>query len=152
MLIKGDKITRENLKDLYPGNIITFNNFSLPITAGYFDIKNNDILEVIEIDETIMLPICVVKLSDCGQKVRIDLTRNVTFICESIDEYYSSLEFEEKLMRNKEEENAINIKIKKQAEKILNEFGPEGAYKFARILKMLADKDMASGIDETFEK
>lgn len=54
--------------------------------------------------------------------------------------------FDDKKMRNEEEVKNINIELKGRADKILSEFGPEGAYKMARFLRMLADKDIEEGM------
>ena len=49
-------------------------------------------------------------------------------------------------MQNEEEVKNINNELKERADKILSEFGPEGAYKMARFLRMLADKDIEQGM------
>jgi hypothetical protein len=54
--------------------------------------------------------------------------------------------FDDKLMQNEEEVKTINNELLKRAENILNEFGPEGAYKMAEFLRMIADKDIEQGM------
>lgn len=54
--------------------------------------------------------------------------------------------FDNKLMQNEEEVKTINNELLERAEKILNEFGPEGAYKMAEFLRMISDKDIEQGI------
>ncbi|MFW5847661.1 MAG: hypothetical protein ACOCVF_01965 [bacterium] len=53
---------------------------------------------------------------------------------------------DDKLMQNEREIKEINNELKKRANQILDEFGAEGAYKMARFLRMLANKDIQEGI------
>jgi hypothetical protein len=59
----------------------------------------------------------------------------------------NNLEFDNKLMRNDEEETIINNVLLERAQNILNEFGPEGAYKMSEILLSIANKDVTDSIN-----
>ena len=55
----------------------------------------------------------------------------------------------DKMIRKSEnisEINELNKKYKSIAEKILNEFGPEGSYKISDILKRIVDEDIKNGM------
>ena len=52
-----------------------------------------------------------------------------------------------KQTKNKSEMKVLNKKYKDTAEKILSEFGPEGAYEISDLLKQIADKDMIKGMN-----
>jgi len=55
---------------------------------------------------------------------------------------------DDKLRENIKEVKKINNKLRELSEKILNEFGPEGAYNMACILQELAEKDIEKGMKE----
>ena len=54
----------------------------------------------------------------------------------------------EKLIKNDGEIKNINIELMERADKILSEFGAEGAYKMARFLRMLADIDVGKEMQQ----
>ena len=52
------------------------------------------------------------------------------------------------IKQNKSEIDELNKKYKEIADKLLSEFGPEGAYKISDLLKKLANDDIRNSMDE----
>lgn len=51
--------------------------------------------------------------------------------------------------KNKSEIAKLQKTYKDVAEKILSEFGPEGAYEISDLLKQISDEDMMNGMNYT---